>query len=271
MKSFFEQKVVIITGSSMGIGKSLALYLGKQKAHVVLNARNAERLLATEIELKEAGCSVVRFVGDITNEKECDRLIQKTIDSFGKIDILVNNAGVSMRGKLEHLSPGLISTIFNINTIAPIILTKKALPYIEQTKGSIVFISSLAALRGLPVISIYSAAKMALTAISQSLRFETKPYGIHVGLVYVGITKIEKDKTALDANGKTLVLDERKGIFTESMPNVAKGISLNIEYRKKQSIIGFSGKVYYFLIKFFPRLMDVIIHRSQKKVDTLSK
>jgi short-subunit dehydrogenase len=63
---------------------------------------------------------------------------------------------------------GLISTIFNINTVAPIILTQKALPYIKQTKGSIVFISSLAALRGLPVISIYSAAKMALTAISQS-------------------------------------------------------------------------------------------------------
>jgi short-subunit dehydrogenase len=103
------------------------------------------------------------------------------------------------------------------------------------------------------------------------LRFETKPDGIHVGLVYVGITKIEKGKTALDAQGKTVVLDERKGMFTESMPNVAKAIGQNIRYRKKQSVIGFSGKAYYFLIKFFPWLMDMMIHRSQKRVDTLSK
>lgn len=270
-KSFFDQKVVIITGSSVGIGKSIALLLGKQNAHIVLNARNEDKLLAAETELKTAGCNVISYVGDVTKEEDCDGLITKAIEHYGKIDVLINNAGVSMRGMLAELSPGLISTIFNTNTIAPILLSQKAIPHIKQTEGSILFISSLAALRGLPFISIYCASKMALTAVAESMRVETKADGIHVGLVYVGFTKTEKDKTALNASGKPILLAERKGIFNNSTNNVAKKISRNIELRKNKTVIGVSGNLYYFLSKFFPGLLELIIVKSQFNVDKLSK
>lgn len=206
----------------MGIGKSLALLLGKQNAHIVLNARNEEKLLATESELKAAGCSVISYVGDVTKEEDCDGLIAKTIEHYGKIDVLINNAGVSMRGMLAELSPGLVSTIFNTNTIAPINLSQKAIPHIKQTKGSILFISSLAALRGLPLISIYCASKMALTAVAESMRVETKADGIHIGLIYVGFTQSEKEKTVLNAFGIPLPLGERNSIFFNTSNNVAK-------------------------------------------------
>jgi short-subunit dehydrogenase len=269
--NYFNQKVVIITGSSMGIGKSLALLLAKSKAKVVLNARSKDKLFATVNELKAAGCDVLGFAGDVTLETDCNALISATIEHFGKIDVLVNNAGVSMRGPVANLSAKVIADVFNINTIAPLVLTQIAMPHIKQSNGSIVFISSLAGLRGLPLISIYSAAKMSLTAIAQALRVEHYADNIHIGLIYVGITKIEKDKTALDANGEKVLLDERNGFFTSNSEHVAKKIASNIAKRKKQSVIGIAGKVYYSLIRFLPGLVEFLLIRSQKKMNKLYK
>ncbi len=271
MTSFYDEKVVIITGSSMGIGKSLALLLGKQNAHIVLNARNEVKLLATETELKAEGCSVISCIGDVTKEEDCKKLIDIALAHFGKIDILINNAGISMRGMVEQIPASLVSTIFNTNTIAPIVLSQKALPHIKQTGGSIVFISSLAALRGLPLISIYCASKMALTAVAESMRIETKDHGVHIGLVFVGFTKSEKEKTVLNSEGNLTFLGERKGIFYNGISDVAKQISKNIKRRQKQTVVGVSGKIYYFFSKFFPRLMELIIIKSQKQLNRLSK
>ena len=271
MTGFFNQKVVIITGSSMGIGKSLALLLANRNAKIVLNARNEERLLATEKELKDAGYEVISFAGDVTLETDCRNLIATAIARYGKIDILVNNAGISMRGAIENLSPHVISTVFNINAIAPLMLTQMVLPYIKQTKGSIIFISSLAGLRGIPFLSVYSAAKMALTSISQSLRVEHHADGIHIGLVYVGITEIEKNKTAMDADGSSILLDERKGFFTSGVNHVSYKIARLIAARKKQTVIGISGKAYYFLIKYFPSLVGFLMIQSQKRMKKLYK
>ncbi len=271
MSTFFNQKVVIITGSSMGIGKSLALLLANQNAKIVLNARSRDKLIATEKELKDAGYDVISFAGDMTLEADCQNLINTTIEHFGKIDVLVNNAGVSMRGAIEKLSPHVISTVFNINAVAPLMLTQMVLPYIKQTKGSLIFISSLAGLRGIPFLSVYSAAKMALTSIVQSLRVEHHSDGIHIGLVYVGITEIEKDKTALDAAGQSILLDERKGFYTNDTTYVAAKIARNIALRKKKTVIGISGKAYYFLIKYFPSLVGFLMIQSQKRMKKLYK
>lgn len=258
----FNEKVVIITGSSMGIGKSLAIRLGGYNARLVINGRNEEKLLATEKELKNMGCEVLSVAGDITLEADCKNLITATLQRFGRIDILVNNAGVSMRGTIGQLSPVVISTVFNVNTVGPIMLTQMALPYIRQTKGSIVFISSLAGLRGLPFISVYSAAKMALTAIVEALRVETKADGIHIGLVHVGYTEVEAGKTTIGADGNNIKLDERKGFFTATSEDVAKRIAANISKRKSRTVIGVPGKFFAFLVRYLPGVIEIAILRS---------
>lgn len=271
MKTYFEQKVVIITGSSTGIGKSLAILLGAYGAKIVLNARNPEKLAATEQELKRAAIDVIGIAADVTVETECVRLINSALQHFGKIDVLVNNAGVSMRGNLAHIVTKVVSDIFNINAIAPIILSQLALPYIKQSKGSLVFISSLAGLRGLPDISIYSASKMSLNAIAGSLRVEHYEDEIHIGLIYVGITEIEIGKTAIGHDGSDVLLNQRKGLFTNSTLEVAKKIAENIAVRKKQTVIGFSGKIYFLLVRYFPELVEFLLIRSQKKMKKLYK
>lgn len=267
MSENFSGKVIIITGSSMGIGKSLASLLGEGHAKLVINARNQEILLATEKELKGLGYEVISFAGDITSEIVCKNLVDTTVRHYGRIDVLVNNAGVSMRGTIDQLMPDVISTIFNVNTIAPVILTKMALPYIKLTKGSIIFISSLAGLRGLPFISIYSAAKMALTAVAEALRVENKLNGIHIGLVYVGYTAIESGKTAINYDGNPILLAERKGYLNDSTERVAKEIARNIAGRKKKTIIGVPGKLYAFLVRYLPGILELMVLRSHRKME----
>lgn len=269
MKYTVNEKVVIITGSSMGIGKSLANLLGRNHAKLVVNSRDKERLSATERELKAQGYDVISIAGDITSETECRNLIDTTIRHFGRIDVLVNNAGVSMRGTIEQLSPEVITTVFKVNSIAPVMLTQMALPHIRKAKGSIVFISSLSGLRGLPFVSVYSAAKMALTAIVEALQTEMHSSEIHIGLVYVGYTEIEQGKTAIGANGKPISLQERKGFFTETTDEVAKKIVSNISMRRKKTVIGIPGNLYAFLVRYFPGIVSLMIRNTYSKTKNL--
>ena len=265
MKYSVSEKVVVITGSSMGIGKSLANLLGRNKAKLVINGRDKEKLMATEKELKNLGYEVMHFSGDVTQEADCKNLVAETLRHFGKIDILINNAGVSMRGITEQLSPQVISTVFKVNAIAPVMLTQMVLPHIRQTKGSIVFISSLAGFRGLPFIGVYCASKMALTAIVESLRIENHSSGIHIGVVHVGYTEIERGKTAIGVDGKPVSLQERKGFFTATTEQVARKIIQSILLRKKRTIIGASGKLYSFLVRYFPGLVELMVRSSYQK------
>ena len=269
MKSLFFQKIVVITGSSMGIGKSMALSLARQKAKIVINARSIDKLIATENEMKALGFDVLAVAGDVTLEEDCKRLIETRIAHFGTIDILINNAGVSMRGAVEDLSPQVIATVFNSNAVASYVLTKIAMPYIKKNKGSVVFISSLAALRGLPYLSVYSSAKMALKGLAQSLRIEHVNDGIHIGLIYIGITKIDKGKTTLGSNGTLIDLEQRDGLLANTANYVAEKIVRNIALRKRTTVVSVTGKFYYFLVSVFPFLIELILNHSQKRLKKL--
>jgi short-subunit dehydrogenase len=267
----FRDKVAIITGSSMGIGKAIAAMLAKQDAKVVLNGRNQEKLNAITQELMEGGYDVLSVQGDISNEHDCRRLVATTIERFGRIDILINNAGVSMRGAVQELSPAVINTVFQINTIGPFMLSQMTLPHLKKTKGSIVFVSSLAGLRGLPNLSAYSASKMALTALAEALRVEHSQDGIHIGLVYAGYTEIEKGKTTLNPDGQPVRLDERSGNLQHTIDEVAKKIVYHIAKRKKRTVIGVTGYLYAVLVKQFPALTERILRLQQKKMAKIYK
>jgi short-subunit dehydrogenase len=265
MKDFIDQ-VVIVTGSSMGIGKAVARRFAEKKAKVVLNGRNEQRLKAVVSEFKQFGYDVWGVCGDISNEEDCEKLIKSTIEQFGRIDILIKNAGVSMRGEVNKLSPGVISSVFQINAIGPFILTQKAIQHIVKAKGSIVFISSLAGLKGLPGLSAYSASKMALTALAESLRIEHARDDVHIGIFYVGYTQVEKGKTTLGADGELLILEERTGRLQHSIEEVAAKILRHVEKRERRSFTGLTGYLYSFLLRQFPMLMERLIIYQQNKI-----
>lgn len=264
--SYFKDKVAIVTGSGMGIGKATALELCAQGAKVVLNGRNAERLEKSFTEFKEKGYNVIAVPCDITKAEDCERLINKTIEAYGQLDVLITNASVSMREKFERLQPEVFAQIVHSNINGSAFPAWYALPYLKKTKGSITFISSAAGFLGMPTGSAYSAGKMALTALAQSMRIELSGSGIHIGIVHVGFTQNEDQKRVLNAAGELVPVAVRPAYLQQTREQVAKAILRSIRKRNFKTVLSVIGKVNSFMSRFFPSLTIRIITYSQKRM-----
>lgn len=262
----FQDKVAIITGSSTGIGKATAIELVKNGASVVLNGRNQERLTKAENEIKALGGKVLAVCCDVSDPKQAKELVDKTIETFGKLDILINNAGVSMRGDFADLDPDVYKTVFDINVLGSVNPTIPAMPHIKKSKGSIVFVSSLAGIRGLPGNSAYCSSKMALRAIAESIRIEEAESKIHVGLILVGITEIEKGKTTIGADGSLITLKDRSNLNVQSTTQVANAILRNIRKRKFRTTLTGIGKLNALMQSILPDLVEKVLILSIDRI-----
>lgn len=271
MSTKFQGKVAVITGSSRGIGKAVAIALAKQGAAIVLNGRNEERLKSSQEEILAIHDRVIYFCGDVSDPSVGKALIDIAMLTFGRIDILINNVGVSMRGKVADLNPEVFKTVFESNVYGTVNPTIPAIPHLRKTKGSIVFISSLAGIRGLPALSAYCSSKMALRAIAESIRIEENQHKIHVGLIYVGITEIEHNKETIAADGSMKVLKDRSGSKVQTTEKVAREVVKNIEKRKFITTLTGIGKINKYLQPRFPMLVEQIILKSLHKFEDKSQ
>jgi short-subunit dehydrogenase len=190
-------EVAIVTGASAGIGKAVAHELAQNGFRVVLAARRRERLEKLEQDLKARGGTALAIPTDITRLEDCQRLVQVTMATFGRIDVLVNNAGFGYRLPLEYTPVEAIRQTFETNLFGPIALTQLVIPIMRaQQKGYIINISSLAGRIARPLSSVYDATKHAIEAISDSLRAELAPFGIRVIVIEPGFIKTEFLETA---------------------------------------------------------------------------
>lgn len=260
----FNGKVAIITGSSQGIGKATAIKLCKEGASVILNGRTPSKLEKTEQELLEMGFDVKAIQGDITSEEDCERLIKKTIDHFGKLDYLINNGSLTMNEKISKLKPKVFASIYDSNSMGAVYPTLAAIPHLKKTKGSVIFISSLAGLHGLPSASAYSMGKMALTALWQSLKIELRNTGIHFGICYVSFTQNEQQKRMVTSDGTLIPVPKRPGFIQQSREKVASKIAHMIHWRRSKIVLSPLGKVTAFAMRYFPRTVLFIMTRVQK-------
>jgi len=260
-----KNKVIIITGSSIGIGRTMAYEMLKEGAKIVLNARNAERLDKTYQKMKAEGNEVTAVAGDVSKMEDCQKIIDHAIATFGQIDALVNNAGISMEGSVEDLAPEVFQKLFDVNVMGSIFPTKAALPYLKKTKGSIVFISSAAGIRGMPNHAAYSASKMALTAVAESMKIELKESDVHIGIAYVGFTQNDPEKTIYDKDGKIIPQPSRDFIKAEPPQKVAQRIISMIVRRKFKAVFTPLGKLNAFMNRFFPFIVEPILSRNYHK------
>jgi short-subunit dehydrogenase len=265
--SNFDGKVAIVTGSSKGIGKVIALELAKLGAAVVINGRNSERLQQARDEISQQQDHVLSICCDVSTQEGSEQLIRKTIERFGRIDILVNNVGVSMRGRVSDLKFEVVRTVFETNVFGTFGPTILALPYLRESKGNIVFISSLAGIRGLPYTSVYCSSKMALRAFAESIRIEEACNNIHVGLILVGITEVEHDKTSIGSDGELIPLRQRSGKGVQSREYVAHKVIQNIKKRKFITILSALGRLNYFVQSLFPAISERVIIMNIKKFE----
>lgn len=255
-----KDKVVLITGASRGVGYATAVEMVKLGAKLMITARGEERLKESAEKLKKMGGKVEFMAGDVSNFEDAQKMVEHTLNSFDRLDILINNAGVSMRGQFTDLSRQVIDQTMNINLMGSLYLTKVALEQIIENKGSIVFISSIAGLFGLPGASTYCAGKQALTGLCESLRLELLPKGVHIGVVHLGFTEHDPQKRILAADG-TLIKPDRPAHHTQS--HAANLIVKMVRKRKRKIIMTAVGKLGYFCYRLSPTLVEKAILWAQ--------
>jgi short-subunit dehydrogenase len=182
----FENKTVIITGASAGVGAACARLFAGHKAKLVLVARGEAALNTIADELRSQ-CEVLTVVMNVASNEDCLTLLEKAEAAFGAVHVIINNAGMHARGDLATISPADVAAMVDINMRAPLLLSCAAIPYLLRAgEGAIVNVGSLAGRAPLQGAATYSATKAGLRAFSYALADELRDSGISVGSVSPG-------------------------------------------------------------------------------------
>lgn len=194
---------VIITGASMGIGRSLAIAWAKRKATVVLSARGRDALEDVAREVEALGGRALVEPGDVTDEAHRLALVSRAAHETGALDVLVNNAGRGFLSPALKIDIDKIRELFELNVFAPLRLVQIAAPHLERSRGTVVMMSSIAGVVAAPRYAAYSASKFALEAIAMSMRSELAATGVRVVVVRPGPVATPFRANAVRADGET--------------------------------------------------------------------
>ena len=267
--SNFTDKIVVITGGSDGIGKALVAQFLALGAKVATCGRNENKLSLLAAEFPSSNLFTAQV--DVSKQDQSEAFIKQVVDNWGRIDVLINNAGISMRALVSEVSVQTLQNVMDINFWGTVYCTKAALPSIQQNKGVIVGVSSIAGYRGLPGRSGYSASKFALNGWLEALKTELYASGTHVMWVCPGFTTSNIRNAALDKNAKAQgesPMDEGAMMSSEQC---ATHIIHAIEKRSRSLVLTFTGKRTVFMNKYFPAWADKLVHHFFFKDGVLVK
>lgn len=191
-----NRKTVLVTGSSRGIGKAIAIKFAKKGYNVVINCiKNADRLEQTKKEIEEYGAPCLAFVGDVGNYETAKELFAQIKKQFGTLDVLVNNAGISYIGLFSEMRPEDWNRIVETNLTSVFNCSTLAIPgMVAQKSGKIVNISSVWGSVGASCEVAYSATKGAINSLTKALAKELAPSNIQVNAVACGAIDTEMNQ-----------------------------------------------------------------------------
>ena len=261
----FTAKTVVITGASSGIGLALAREFSARGANVVLGARHEDKLAEVVEAIAAHGGKAVYAVTDVSKEDDCRRLVGLAADKFGGIDVLISNAGISMRALFDDVDLDVLRRLMDVNFWGTVYCTKYALPYIQASRGSIVAVSSVAGLHGLPGRTGYSASKFAIHGFLETIRIENLKKGVHVMIASPGFTASNVRFSALTADGSAQGASPREEGKMMSAEEVARRIADGIGRRKRLLLMEFNGRATALIKKFAPRLLDKLYYNHMAK------
>lgn len=187
---YWSDKVVLITGASSGIGRGLALELGRRGAKLGLLARRADLLDEIVHEVDTLGAKALALPASVEDAEAVRAAADRLRTEFGQIDLLIANAGIGATTDAAQLEASEVARVLNVNVIGAANSVAAVVPeMVKRGRGQIVAISSLAAYRGLPKSAAYCASKAAVSAFFESLRLDLRPRGLDVTIIHPGFIK----------------------------------------------------------------------------------
>jgi NAD(P)-dependent dehydrogenase (short-subunit alcohol dehydrogenase family) len=216
-----KDKVAIVTGGGTGIGKAISLALANEGAIVVLVARNLSRLEEAAKDIKSRGGKAKAIQADISDHEQVKRMIAQTIKDFGQIDILVNNAarGTFNNADVVDMDPKEWHECLAANLTGMMFCSREALKYmITRKRGSVINISSVAGISGVPRESPYAASKWGVIGFTETLAIEAGRFGIRVNCISPGATRTQEfeDWVRISAADAGISYDEMMSKITDN-------------------------------------------------------
>jgi short-subunit dehydrogenase len=249
-----RQKVVLITGASAGIGAACVGAFRKRGALISLTARSREKLE------KLAGSEGLVTAGNLMEPATRERVIQSTLDRFGRIDILINNAGVGMYAPTADAPLADVRELFELNLFTPLATIQLAAPQMrKQHGGMIVNVGSIAGKLTLPWLTLYSASKYALGSLGDGLRIELQRDGVHVMTVCPGYVQTAFQANALGAKPPEAIGRSRR--FAITAEECAEAIARGVERNARTIVTPRTGWVFIGLARVFPGIVDAQLRK----------
>lgn len=264
--AYWQNKVVVITGGSTGLGKCLAETFLASGSRVIVIARDAARLELLLSEWPQYRSQLHVMAADVTLQADVDQVFLRVEREFGRLDVLVNVVGKSARGSIEQTTAEEIEELVRINLISSVRCTRAAIPLLRTTRGSLVFIGSLAGKMAAPFLGGYSAAKFALAGYAHQARLELSP-DIHVLLVSPG--PIDRGDAGLryQATSKDIPMSSYRpggGVKLAGLDprRISRSILRACEQRIPEIVMPAKARLLAGILQWFPSWGDWIIHRA---------
>ncbi|MCG9879854.1 MAG: SDR family oxidoreductase [Bacteroidia bacterium] len=262
MQSYFKNKRILITGASSGIGNALAVAIAQPSVHLILVARNIDKLQSVAQACEAKGASTEMHFLDVSKESDIIAFAQQLKQNHSYLDVLINNAGISQRSQAEETSLEVDRRIMEVNFFGQVQLTKQLWPLLcNSLHANIVLISSVVGTFGFPQRSAYSASKHAMEGFFESWMLENSRENIHFTVVSPGRIQTDISQNALKADGtahQKMDDGQLNGIHAAvCAQKIIKGVSKN----KRKIYVVQKEMVLIILRKVWPTLFVYLVKK----------
>jgi short-subunit dehydrogenase len=252
-------QVVIVTGASAGIGHAMAVQLASQGAKVAVAARRADRLEELAATCRASGAEVLVVPTDVSDESQCKALVENTLSVFGKLDMLISNAGLAASALFgDYHNLDLFRHTMDVNLYGAVYCTYHALPYLKESKGRILAISSLGGKTAIPYNTPYCASKYGLHGFCDALRMELKQHEVSVTVVCPWWVATEFHAAQLNKDGLPRGADRGKDYYTSKTMTSERcaDLALRAAYKRRREVLMGPGLMAVWLKLLAPGFLD---------------